>query len=248
MKHRIIPLLTFDETGLVKANAFGARQYVGDLLNAAKVFEEFNADELAVISIHKECVFSEGIQKNLRVLSKWFKGPIAYGGGINSFDDAKKVFEAGCEKVIISNGFLNAEAYVEEISNIYDSQAVIKKIDVISTSVGWKVFDSRNSTVTSIGLNDYVKNWGSQYCGELMLTVVSSEKKLSEVKYDLAQNVRAITHKPVIFSSGVRETHEIEKLSTLGIDATAVGAGAVFDRSSDSVLLNDYWSENDENL
>ena len=101
LRNRIIPCLLIQEEKLVKTFKFGSTKYVGDYLNAIKIFNEKEVDELIVLDISAS---KNNEKPNLKLIERFSSEcfmPVCYGGGINSFDQAKEIFKLGIEKICI---------------------------------------------------------------------------------------------------------------------------------------------------
>ena len=125
LRSRIIPVLLLRNESLVKTVRFGKFSYVGDPCNTVRIFNELEVDELIFLDIMAS---RDGKSPNLRLLAEIADEcfmPLAYGGGIRTFDQAKSVFDIGFEKVAINSHALNNPRLITDIANHYGSQAVI---------------------------------------------------------------------------------------------------------------------------
>ena len=136
LKHRVIPCLLLRNGGLVKTLKFGNPKYVGDPINAIKIFNDKEVDELMVLDI---AAIKENRGPNYDLLEQ-FAGecymPLCYGGGITTADQARRLFELGVEKVCLQTAALNDLKIVEEIANQCGSQSVLISIDVKKNWLG----------------------------------------------------------------------------------------------------------------
>ena len=128
---RIIPLLSYHNEELVKTIQFKNRQYIGDTLNAVKIFNEKFVDEIILLDIGPEKRANYDINFSfLKYLLEECFIPVTYGGAIKSIDDAKKVFDLGIDKISINSAFLNDISLVNKIVNKFGSQSVVISLDI----------------------------------------------------------------------------------------------------------------------
>ena len=126
---RIIPILLLKGDRLVKTLNFSNSKYIGDPINAVKIFSEKEADEIIILDI----TASLNNRINFDLLSKIFGEcftPITYGGGINSLEDAKKIINIGAEKICVQSCFFDNKEIIKEIINHLGSQALVLSIDI----------------------------------------------------------------------------------------------------------------------
>ena len=127
---RIIPCLLIQNNGLVKTTKFSNPKYVGDPLNAVKIFNDKEADELIVLDIDATKEKREPNYNLIENLASECRMPLCYGGGINNLSQALKIFSLGVEKIAISTSALNNISIVSEIASRVGSQSVVVVLDV----------------------------------------------------------------------------------------------------------------------
>ena len=134
LRARFIPSLLIDENGdCIKTVNFKNRQYIGDILNTVRIFNEKEADEIVIFDIDATKKFKTPNFKIIKKLSYVCRMPLCYGGGISSVEDVKKIIGYGVEKISISSNIKNFKL-LESISKIAGVQSNvvcvnIKKID-----------------------------------------------------------------------------------------------------------------------
>ena len=126
---RIIPCLLIKDGGLVKTNKFSNPQYIGDPINAVKIFNEKEADEIIILDIEATTKNFINFDLMAKIFGESFV-PITYGGGIKSIEDAKKIINLGAEKVCIQSCFFENKNLVSEMINYFGSQAIVLSIDI----------------------------------------------------------------------------------------------------------------------
>jgi cyclase len=148
-RHRIIPLLLYDNKGLVKSVKFKNHQYVGDYLNAIKIFNEKEVDELIFLDINASKNKKQpDIDLIKEIASECFM-PLCYGGGIESIEQMKQIFSAGVEKVAINTSAYRNPELIKEASRLFGNQSIVVSIDI-------KKDKNENYYV-------YTEKWNQQY-------------------------------------------------------------------------------------
>ncbi|WP_052063334.1 HisA/HisF-related TIM barrel protein [Nitrincola sp. A-D6] len=134
MLPRLIPSLTLIDNQIYRTKNFKNPSYVGDPINAVKIFNEKKVDELIIFDIgkNKKIISEDFVAEMLDITSQAFM-PLSYGGGIRTIDDADKVFKAGFDKVIIGNSTLKNLSLIEDISNKYGKQSLVFALDIITS-------------------------------------------------------------------------------------------------------------------
>lgn len=240
MMPRIIPVLLLKENGLVKTTRFKNPVYVGDPINAVKIFNEKKADELVFLDIEAsknntppdfECIKS--------IASECFM-PFAYGGGIRTFDDAKKIFDCGVEKVIINSALFQNPELVKKIADVYGQQSVVAAIDVKKTITGkYCVFRHDSETTLKITANEWIQQVIAMGVGEIMLTVIDREGTRKGYDLDFFEQIAACESPvPVIANGGADKINDFKEILSLGtVDAVAAGSFFVFHGKHRAVLI-----------
>ena len=126
---RVIPVLLLKNTGLYKTRRFDKPVYIGDPINALKIFNEKEVDELVILDITATATNKAPNFEYLRDLSSECFMPLAYGGGINKYEQAAKLFELGIEKIALNNSAIENPNLIKEITSVYGNQSVIVSLD-----------------------------------------------------------------------------------------------------------------------
>jgi cyclase len=129
LRPRIIPCLLIQDGGLVKTVRFKDPKYVGDPINAVKIFNEKEADELIVLDIDASVKGVEPNYKQIANLAAECRMPLCYGGGIRTAEQAKKIISLGVEKVAISSAALNDPMLITRIAEEIGRQSVVVVLD-----------------------------------------------------------------------------------------------------------------------
>ena len=127
---RIIPVLLLHNGGLVKTKVFDQPVYVGDPMNAVKIFNDVKADELIFLDIDATPQGKEPDFESIQKISEESGMPFSFGGGLDSLDKIKKAFESGAEKVVLNTICYRNPGLIAETADIYGSQAIVVSVDV----------------------------------------------------------------------------------------------------------------------
>jgi cyclase len=226
--HRVIPALLLNNGGLVKTKQFKSPVYVGDPINAIRIFNEKEVDELLLLDI-RASIENRGPDFELlgEVASECFM-PLAYGGGVATLQQISSLLRLGIEKVILNTAlFSNADLVKEAVSN-FGSQAIIASIDVRKKLFGKRevfTFSGTKSTgLSPTGAAKYAEDLG---VGEILLTSIDNEGTMQGYDIELIAAVSNSVGIPVIASGGAGCTRDFLAAIDEG-KASAVSAGSMF--------------------
>lgn len=240
LRTRVIPVLLLRNESLVKTRRFGRFTYVGDPANTVRIFNELEVDELLFLDI---TATREGRKPNLAVLrdvaDECFM-PLGYGGGIQSLEDARQVFETGIEKVALNAAARADPSLISRIADTYGSQAVMVSIDVKASLFGRSgVFDHVRRRGTGGDPLAWAREAESRGAGEILLTSVDREGTWSGFDLELVRAVSDAVSIPVIAHGGAATTSDIgAAIRQGGASAAAVGSMVVFQKKDMGVLVN----------
>lgn len=225
---RIIPALLLMNEGLYKTIKFKDPKYVGDPINTVKIFNEKEADELALLDITASRDKKPINYKKIAEIAGEAFMPMAYGGGIRSFDDARRVFDAGYEKVIINSMIAEDTDLPGAIAKVYGSQAVVVSMDVKPDWLGrHKVFTYGGTRSTGFSPAEYAKRAEQAGAGEILLQAIHKDGTWSGYDIPLIKMVSEAVTIPVVACGGASGMNDLRQAITEG-GASAVAAGSMF--------------------
>jgi len=240
LSHRVIPclLLSPSRGGLIKTEKFAKPKYVGDPINAVKIFNAKEVDEIMVIDIDAT---REGRGPDFAAIeelaSECFM-PLAYGGGIRTAEDARQVFALGVEKVCLQSAVMRNPGIVREIAETAGQQAVVVSIDVKRNWLG------KAQTFSAAGLKPPQTDWREAVraavaagAGEILLNAVDRDGTLGGVDVELIREASAIADVPLIAIGGIAGLADIKAATDAGASAVAAGAWFVFQGPHRAVLI-----------
>lgn len=234
---RLLPILIIREGGLYKSENFKTWTYVGDTLNATKIFNEKDVDEIVVLSVGLQ---NSGQIPDYELLTKLAEEcfmPIAYGGGITHEDQTRRIVDCGVDKVILNYSIRENPNLLHNISNIIGSSSTMASIDAILVDGHYFAYDHTLQTPTKYRLEELVAKFEDAGAGEIMVQSVDKDGSRSGPDFELAQIVSSISKVPTIYAGGVSNLDDAGKLWSLGIDAVAAGSWFVFTGPHKAVLI-----------
>ena len=243
LRPRIIPCLLVHDGGLVKTVQFKQHKYVGDPINAVKIFNEKEADELIVLDIDATIDSAEPNYKMIGNLAAECRMPLCYGGGIKTADQADRIISMGVEKVAVSAGALDRPALVEEMAHRVGNQSVAVVIDYRrKTGLLKKGVEvtSRNATRThDIDLFEFARQMQDAGAGEIILNSVDLDGKMGGYDIKTAELLRGSLTLPITILGGAGKYEDIADLiRRCGVLGAAAGSLFVFKGPYRAVLIN----------
>ena len=236
---RIIPVLLLSKGGLYKTQKFQKPVYIGDPINSVKIFNEKQADELILLD------YTAGREKRSIDLAKIEEiageafMPMAYGGAIKSFEDAKKVFDCGFEKVVLNSVLFSDISLLQKIASVYGAQAVVASIDVKKNFLGkYKVYYLSGTENSGKDPVEWAKELAQNGAGEIMLNCIEKDGTWQGYDEDLIQKVSAVVSIPVVACGGAGSFTDFEKAIQAGASAVAAGSMFVFQKKGMGVLIS----------
>lgn len=235
---RVIPTLLLKQGGLVKTTKFAKPVYIGDPINAIKIFNTKEVDELIILDISASRDGRPPAFETIANITAECFMPLAYGGGIRTVEDIRSILKAGVEKVVLNHAALATPDLVRAAADEFGSQAIIVSIDVKKTLFGG--FQVHSTSGARVSEKDPVK-WARQVealgAGEIYLTSVDHEGMMNGYKLDLVETVCAAVSVPVIASGGAGSVEDFRAAKHKGASAVAAGAMFVFQGRHKAVLI-----------
>lgn len=240
LRPRIIPCLLIQKKGLVKTVKFGPGKYVGDPINAVKIFNEKEADELIVLDIDATVKGAEPDFTLIQKLAAECRMPLCYGGGIKTVEQAKRIIGLGVEKVAISSSALADPDLITAIAAEIGSQSVVVVLDVKKSFFGkYEVYTHNGQKGTGRSPVDLARLAESLGAGEIVLNSIDLDGQMKGYDIDLAKKVREAISLPMSVLGGAGSLDDIGKLiRTCGVVGASAGSLFVFKGSYRAVLIN----------
>ncbi|MBU2526463.1 MAG: AglZ/HisF2 family acetamidino modification protein [Bacteroidetes bacterium] len=241
LRSRIIPCLLVHKKGLVKTTQFKDPKYVGDPINAVKIFNEKEVDELIVLDIDAT-VEQRGpdfsLIKNLAVECRM---PFCYGGGVTTVAQAKEIIGLGAEKVALSAAAIYNTQILREIGKTVGVQSVVVVLDVRKKKLfgGYEIVTHNGKKTAGIKLSDFIKEISKIGIGELVINAVDNDGKMEGYDFKLFDWIRDQIEMPMTILGGAGKFDDlkeaISRYKTIGV---AAGSLFVFKGKYRAVLIN----------
>lgn len=228
LRTRVIPCLLLRGEGLVKTTRFKDPRYIGDPINAIRIFNDKEVDELILLDItaskdNRGPAFSV-IEE---VASECFM-PLAYGGGIRTVEEARRILKLGVEKVVFNMTAWREPTVLRDASREFGAQAVVASIDVRRKLFGrYEVYTDGGSRATGVDPVEFAQRMEAAGAGEIFLTSIDRDGTMKGYELGLLAMVTTAVSIPVIASGGAGSVSDFGAAIREG-GAAAVAAGAMF--------------------
>lgn len=239
LRPRVIPCLLVSDGGLVKTRKFRDPKYVGDPINAVKIFNEKNVDELMIVDIGAWRAKSPDYDL-LQKVAMESRMPLCYGGGIARVEQAVKIVSIGYEKVSISSAAIAAPSFVSEVADAVGSQSAVVTFDVSRERPGGPpvVFVQNGTKRIVRPLIDLCDDVVAAGAGEIVINSIDREGEMKGYDLDLARSLMGRIPVPMTFTGGAGTVQDILDLfNAVGTVGAGVGTMFVFKGPLRAVLI-----------
>jgi len=240
LRPRIIPSLLIQDNGLVKTVNFKNAKYVGDPINAVRIFNEKEVDELAIFDIDATVKGNEPNYSLIERLASQSMMPLCYGGGVKTVEQAQRIFSLGIEKIALSSSVLQNPGLITEISERVGSQSVIVVLDVKKKLLGgYEVYTHNGKKATGINPIKFAEEAQRLGAGEIVINSIDKDGIMKGYDLDLIAKVREKITLPMTVLGGAGSLEDIKKvIATHGVIGVAAGSLFVFKGPYKAVLIN----------
>lgn len=239
---RVIPVLQISDFNLVKSYKFSNGRYIGDPLNAVKILYEKECDEICFIDLDasRDRNLNNINFEFLEVLASESFVPCSYGGGINTFEQAMKLFSIGFEKLIFNTASYENEELIREVVNVFGSQSVVASIDVKRNIFGkYKLYSHSGRKKQQISLENQLKSLINLNIGELMIGRIDLEGTMLGYDRKLISYVSSKCPFPVVALHGAGSLQDLKNVvRDTPVSAVAAGSLFMFYGPHKAVLIN----------
>lgn len=241
LRPRIIPCLLVKDKGLVKTVNFTGGKYVGDPLNAVRIFNEKEVDELIVLDIDASRERREPDYRMIDHLARECRMPLCFGGGIKTIEQAQRILGLGVEKVAISSAAIEEPTFVMEIAGYVGSQSVVVILDVRKSTSSdryevWTYNGRNNTRKCPVELSRQLERFGA---GEIVVNSIDRDGSMQGYDFDIVGGIRSNINVPLTVIGGAGSLRDIKSLiSRFGIIGAAAGSLFVFQGVYRAVLIN----------
>ena len=236
---RVIPVLLIHHRGLVKSVKFTDYKYVGDPINAVRIFNEKEVDELAILDIDAgRDNRPPDIARIEEIVSEAFM-PVAYGGGITTIDQVKRILAVGVEKVILNRSAIKNPSLVSDVAKQFGSQSTVVSIDYKRNFFGRQiVYTGNGKTNTGMDPLVFAKQMEEAGAGEILLNSIERDGSFSGYDLDMIGKISHAIDIPLIAVGGAASLSDFREAVRQGASAVSAGSMFVFQRPHRAVLIS----------
>jgi imidazole glycerol-phosphate synthase subunit HisF len=238
LRPRIIPCLLIKNGGLVKTVNFGNPKYVGDPINAVRLFNEKEVDELIVVDIDASTQNREPNYALIKNLAAECRMPLCYGGGVKTIEQIQQIINLGVEKVAISSAAIDNPKLLTEACEKVGQQSIVCVIDVRKSGREYEVYTHNGTRRTKLDPVDFAKR--VEPCvGEVLINSIDRDGSMQGYDMDLVTQVRAVISVPLTVLGGAGSLMDMVNLiRSFGVIGAAAGSLFVFKGVYRAVLIN----------
>ena len=238
MRARVIPVLLLKGEGFYKTRKFKNEVYIGDPINALKIFNEKEVDEIVVLDIGICRTGSEPNYSKLKeTVSECFM-PLAYGGGIKSSEAVKKLLSIGIEKAIINTAAYEQPELINELVAKFGSSTIVGSIDVRKGRWGkYSVYIKGGTVKIPYTPKEWAVKLTKMGVGELIVTAIDHDGEMDGYDIELITLISNAVQVPVVANGGAASVQDFINAVKAGASAVAAGAMFVFHGKHRAVLI-----------
>ncbi len=225
---RIIPVLLLKNKGLVKTVNFKSPTYIGDPMNAVKIFNDMQSDELVFLDITASIENRIPLPEVISGISDEAYMPFAVGGGIRTIEHVRAMIGAGAEKVVINSAAVTNPELITQVAEIFGRQSIIVSIDVKKNLFGkQKVYIHSGTKQTSLNPLEHAIEMEKRGAGEILINSIDKEGCMNGYDLELVKKITSAVQVPVIAVGGAGNLAHIKQVVVEG-GASAAAAGSMF--------------------
>lgn len=237
---RVIPVLLLKNAGLVKTVQFKDPKYIGDPLNAVKIFNEKEVDELIFLDILSTIENKPIPLEFLKEVAEECFMPLSYGGGIKTLEDIRSVLKIGIEKVILNSVLYEDIEFVKEAIQQFGSSTIAVSLDVKKNFWGkYELFSKSGTQNTKKDPFEFAQMLDEIGVGEIMIQSIERDGTMKGYDFDLIKRITGLVQVPVIACGGAGSISDIDKvINESGASAAAAGSMFVLHGKHKAVLIS----------
>jgi cyclase len=236
---RVIPILLLQNGALVKSVQFQRHQYIGDPINAVKIFNDKEVDEMMVLDISATPERRTPDLALIRNLAEEAFMPLAYGGGITQLDQIKQLIHMGIEKVVINTAAAKNPGLITAAANWAGSQSLVVSMDVKKNMLGkYHPYTNNGQQKLPLTPGQFARQMEDAGAGEILLQDISKDGSFSGYALDIIRNVSDAVRIPVVAAGGAGSITDFVDAVKAGASAVAAGSMFVLQRAHRAVLMS----------
>jgi imidazole glycerol-phosphate synthase subunit HisF len=236
---RVMPCLLLRNSKLVKTVRFKDPDYIGDPVNAVKIYNDKEVDELIFLDITATIDQKSPNFKTIGEIASECFMPMTYGGGIRTIDEMRRIYNLGVEKIAINSYAVENPGIISNASTIFGSQSVLVAMDVKKRLMGgYEVFTHGARKGTKLDPVDWARKAEALGAGEILLTSIDRDGTYEGYDTELIKRVSDSVNVPIIACGGAGKVEDFAKAVEAGASACAAGSMVVYQGKGRGVLIN----------
>ncbi|MDP2318091.1 MAG: AglZ/HisF2 family acetamidino modification protein [Acidobacteriota bacterium] len=239
LRTRVIPCLLLRRGGLVKTVKFADAKYVGDPINAVRIFNDKEVDELILLDIDATREKREPDYDRIQDMVSEAFMPVAYGGGVRTVEHASRIISLGVEKVVVNHGAQSDLDLVSRMAARLGSSSTVVAVDVKRDWLGRRrVYDHAAGKVTSLDPVSHLLAAVSAGAGEVFLNDVDRDGTGKGFDLEMIREIAGKVRVPVIACGGAGAIPDLRAAADAGASAVAAGSLFVYVGRHRAVMIN----------
>jgi cyclase len=240
LQTRVIPCLLLKDGGLVKTVRFSKPTYVGDPINAVKIFNDKEVDELVLLDITASVRQKPPDFRLLENIANEAFMPLGYGGGVRTEDDVRRILKIGFEKIVLNSVAASDPGFIRRAAAIVGCQSIVISVDVRKKLFGgYEVYTQSGNRGTGQDPVSFARRAQEEGAGELILHSIDRDGTMAGYDVPLLRQVTAAVTIPVVALGGAAGLPDFaEAVKAGGASAVAAGSLFVFHGKHRAVLIN----------
>lgn len=241
LRYRIIPTLLLHDKGLYKTVKYSIKKgkYVGDPINAIKIFNDKGVDELIFLDIDASKEKRGPDFNMLRNIATECFMPVGYGGGITTMEQIKQIFQIGIEKVILNSVLLEDLTLLKNASKNFGTQSIVAAVDIKKNLFGkYKIYNSAKQKNIDLDIKKYLQSLEENGAGEIYISSVDKDGTFDGYDIELMKDISKDIKVPVIINGGAKSISDFSRaIKECGVSAVSAGSMFVFNGPHKAVLI-----------
>ncbi|MFW2601005.1 AglZ/HisF2 family acetamidino modification protein [Aliarcobacter butzleri] len=241
LRYRIIPTLLLHDKGLYKTVKYSIKKgkYIGDPINAIKIFNDKGVDELIFLDIDASKEKRAPDFNMLKNIATECFMPVGYGGGITTLEQIKQIFQIGIEKVILNSVLLEDLTLLKSASEAFGTQSIVVSVDIKKNFFGkYKVYNSAKQKNSELDIKKYLQSLEENGAGEIYISSVDKDGTFDGYDIELMKDITKDIKLPVIINGGAKDISDFSRaIKECGVSAVSAGSMFVFNGPHKAVLI-----------
>ena len=237
IRPRLIPVLSIINDDLVKTTQFSNPRYLGDPVNAVKIFNGKMVDELCILDITASKEEKEPNFDLLRDIAAQAFMPLSYGGGLTTMEQVKQIIQMGFEKVVFNTSLLHKPSLIKDAVSFLGSSGVVAAIDVRMENNHYNVYSKSGTDKFDSSLEEIIEYVQQLGVGEIIINSIDSDGMMTGYDVELIKIVSSLAHVPVIANGGAGVISNFKNAIQAGAQAAAASSFFVYYGKQKTVLI-----------